>query len=63
MSKLITKFALIVSTGLIMSSCSQKNLEIDYSYPKSRDEKESDRIGSLMSRPVYLFKSQEAQKQ
>jgi len=62
MTRLILKFALIISTGLILSSCSKDALDIDYSYPKSRDVRENERIGELMSEPVYIFKSQEKQK-
>jgi len=31
-------------------------MRIEYSYPKSLDERENDRIGSLASEPVYLFR-------
>ena len=63
MKSLILKFALIISSGLILSSCSKNTLEIDYSYPKGRDARENERIGLLMSEPVYIFKSKEKQKQ
>jgi hypothetical protein len=50
-SKLIISFSLLFVVG-----CASNDMRVEYSYPKSLDERERDRIGSLASEPVYLFR-------
>jgi hypothetical protein len=50
-SKLIIAFSLLFVVG-----CTSNDMRVEYSYPKSLDERERDRIGSRASEPVYLFR-------
>ncbi len=52
---LISKTILFISILLIVG-CTTHDMRVEYSYPKSIDERERDRIGSLASEPVYLFR-------
>ena len=52
---LISKTIIFFSISLI-SGCTERDMRIEYSYPKSLDERENDRIGSLASEPIYLFR-------
>ncbi len=57
--KLISRIALLT----LLSACSpSKDLRVEYTYPKTKDERESERIGSLTKEPVYIYREQEKSK-
>lgn len=48
--------------GLVMiQGCSNANVK--YEYPQNNSERESDNMGFLMSKPIYLVKPQENKQQ
>ena len=53
---------LMFLVGLVMiQGCSNANVK--YEYPQNNSERESDNMGFLMSKPIYLVKPQENKQQ
>ena len=49
--KIIISFSI-----LLLAGCTSNDMRVEYSYPKSFDERDNERIGSLASEPIYLFR-------
>jgi hypothetical protein len=57
------KLVSIIALLTILSACSpSKDLRVEYTYPKSKDERENERIGRITKEPIYLYRETEQRK-